>query len=64
MHVMGRGGSRLGHPCLAPFRVGSLVLLPVEGLREWLREGAEREAHRAKDTAEEILSAMEKASND
>ena len=51
-------------PELPHIRLGGSILIPVNCLREWLREGSEREAGRAKETAEEILGAMGKASDD
>ena len=51
-------------PELPHIRLGGSILIPVDCLREWLREGSEREARRAKETAEEILGAMGRAHND
>ena len=46
-------------PELPHIRVGGAVLLPVEGLRAWLREQAEAEQGRVEKVAEEILRAVD-----
>lgn len=45
-------------PELPHIRIGGVVLLPVEGLRKWLREQAATERNRADAVAEEVLRSI------
>jgi hypothetical protein len=45
-------------PELPHVRVGTTVLLPVEGLRAWLQDEAKAEKARAEVIADEILDSM------
>ena len=45
-------------PELPHLRVGGAVLLPVEGLRAWLREHADSQDSRADKAVEEVLTAV------
>ncbi len=45
-------------PELPHVRVGGAVLLPVEGLRAWLRERAEAEPGRVEKAVDEILETV------
>ena len=45
-------------PELPHVRVGGAVLLPVEGLRAWLRERAEAEQGRVEKAVDEILETV------
>ena len=45
-------------PELPHVRVGGAVLLPVEGLRAWLREQAQREKNRVGEAVDDVLRAV------
>lgn len=47
-------------PELPHVRVGTTVLLPVEGLREWLKEHAESERSHVDQAVDEILDSVSK----
>ena len=51
-------------PELPHFRVGGVVLLPVEGLQAWLRERAKAEGGRSDAIAGEILQAINASGGD
>ena len=46
-------------PELPHLRIGSTVVIPVDGLRTWLRERAEIEGSRIDAVVEEVLSDVE-----
>ena len=45
-------------PELPHLRIGSSVVIPVDSLREWLRERAKAERGRVEQVTEEILKSM------
>ena len=45
-------------PHLPHLREGNVVLIPVDGLRDWLRERARAECSQADDIAAEIVRAL------
>ena len=45
-------------PALPHLREGNVVLIPVDGLRDWLRERAQAEGNLADDVAAEIVRAL------
>jgi excisionase family DNA binding protein len=45
-------------PELPHVRIGGAVLLPVDGLREWLRKEAKAEQNRVEREVQEILGAV------
>jgi excisionase family DNA binding protein len=47
--------ARDGIPCI---RTGSLVLIPVDGLRAWLQARAEAEKHTVEDVVKDALKAV------
>ena len=45
-------------PDLPHVRLGTAVVLPVEGLRAWLKEHAEAEKNRVDESVDEVLRAV------
>ena len=51
-------------PELPTVRRGNIVLVPIEGLREWLREESEAEKSRSEAVAGKILKAVDSGGKD